>query len=113
MDPDERAQLATRGTVEIIQRGELERLLVENERPRAYWGFECSGMRAMPARNDARRPRARLRRQDTGSDKGRIPVYDLPSRLSLDDQQQVRGGPAEDQDDGRILPALLHGSRRS
>jgi len=47
MDPDERVQLATRGTVEIIQSRELERLWVENERPRAYWGFECSGMRAI------------------------------------------------------------------
>jgi len=47
MDPDERVELATRGTVEIIQKGELERLLEENERPRAYWGFECSGMRAI------------------------------------------------------------------
>jgi len=47
MDPDERVQLATRGTIEIIQRGELERLLVENERPRAYWSFECYGMRAI------------------------------------------------------------------
>ncbi len=47
MDQDERVDLATRGTVEIIQRGELERLLAENERPRAYWGFECSGMQAI------------------------------------------------------------------
>jgi tyrosyl-tRNA synthetase len=37
-------ELTTRGTVEIIQRSELERLLEEKEKPRAYWGFECSGM---------------------------------------------------------------------
>ena len=44
MDPDERVKLATQGTVEIIQKPELERLLEEKKRPRAYWGFECSGM---------------------------------------------------------------------
>ena len=44
MDPDKRMELSTKGTVEIIQRDELERLLVDKEKPRAYWGFECSGM---------------------------------------------------------------------
>jgi tyrosyl-tRNA synthetase len=44
LDPAERMELATRGTVEIIQRPELERLLEEKKQPRAYWGFECSGM---------------------------------------------------------------------
>ncbi len=44
MDRRERLELTARGTVEIIQRGELERLLEDKERPRAYWGFECSGM---------------------------------------------------------------------
>jgi tyrosyl-tRNA synthetase len=44
MDLDKRMELSTRGTVEIIQREELERLLVDKEKPRAYWGFECSGM---------------------------------------------------------------------
>jgi tyrosyl-tRNA synthetase len=39
-------ELATRGTIEIVQRAELERLLEEKEKPRAYWGFECSGMPA-------------------------------------------------------------------
>lgn len=46
MDLGERLETATRGTVEIIQRVELERLLGEKKVPRAYWGFECSGMRA-------------------------------------------------------------------
>jgi tyrosyl-tRNA synthetase len=44
MGPGEKMELAMRGTVEIIQPSELERLLREKERPRAYWGFECSGM---------------------------------------------------------------------
>ena len=44
MNPDERMRLATRGTLEIIQKSELEQLLDEKAKPRAYWGFECSGM---------------------------------------------------------------------
>lgn len=44
MVPAEKIELATRGTVEIIQPFELELLLKEKQRPRAYWGFECSGM---------------------------------------------------------------------
>lgn len=44
MDLDERMRLATRGTVEIIQKSELEQLLEMKPIPRAYWGFECSGM---------------------------------------------------------------------
>jgi len=46
MGLDERMELTARGTVEIIQRTELERLLEEKKSPRAYWGFECSGMKA-------------------------------------------------------------------
>ncbi len=46
MDLAERLETVTRGTVEIIQRGELENLLGEKRVPRAYWGFECSGKRA-------------------------------------------------------------------
>jgi tyrosyl-tRNA synthetase len=42
--PGKRKELAARGTVEIIQLSELERLLEEKEKPRGYWGFECSGM---------------------------------------------------------------------
>lgn len=44
MNLEQRLELATRGTVEIIQRSELEKLLGEKQSPRAYWGFECSGM---------------------------------------------------------------------
>ncbi len=45
MDLEQRLELVTRGTIEIIQRSELEKLL-EKRKPRAYWGFECSGKRA-------------------------------------------------------------------
>jgi tyrosyl-tRNA synthetase len=38
-----RFELVTRGTVEIIQPVELQRVLEEKKKPRAYWGFECSG----------------------------------------------------------------------
>src|SRR5215469_11711950 len=44
MDAKERMELAMRGTVEVIQSSELEQLLREKEKPRTYWGFECSGM---------------------------------------------------------------------
>jgi tyrosyl-tRNA synthetase len=44
LDPGKREELAARGTVEIIQLSELKRLLAEKEKPRGYWGFECSGM---------------------------------------------------------------------
>ncbi len=47
MDLEQRLETVTRGTVEIIQRGELENLLGEKRVPRAYWGFECSGKRAL------------------------------------------------------------------
>ena len=46
MDLEQRLELATRGTVEIIQRTELTKLLEEKKTPRAYWGFECSGKQA-------------------------------------------------------------------
>ena len=46
MDQAERLELATRGTVEIIQRTELGKLLDDKEKPRAYWGFEPSGKQA-------------------------------------------------------------------
>ncbi len=45
MDLEQRLELVTRGTIEIIQRSELEKLLAKRK-PRAYWGFECSGKRA-------------------------------------------------------------------
>ena len=43
MSQEERLKLVTRATVEIIQLAELERVLAEKKKPRAYWGFECSG----------------------------------------------------------------------
>ncbi len=42
MNPEQRLELVTKGTVEIIQPAELQRVL-EKKKPRAYWGFECSG----------------------------------------------------------------------
>jgi len=44
MDLEERLQLVSRGTEEIITRNELRNLLETKSRPRAYWGFESSGM---------------------------------------------------------------------
>ncbi len=46
MSIDERLDLACRGTVEVIQKAELRELLAAKEKPRAYWGFECSGKQA-------------------------------------------------------------------
>jgi hypothetical protein len=43
MNLEQRLDLVTRGTVEIIQPAELQRVLEEKNKPRAYWGFECSG----------------------------------------------------------------------
>ena len=43
MSQRQRLELVTRGAVEIIQPAELERVLAEKKKPRAYWGFECSG----------------------------------------------------------------------
>ncbi len=45
MDLDKRLDLACRGTIEVIQRPELRELLSAKPKPRAYWGFECSGKR--------------------------------------------------------------------
>ncbi len=45
MELAERLDLASRGTIEVIQRQELHDLLSMKQRPRAYWGFECSGKR--------------------------------------------------------------------
>jgi hypothetical protein len=43
MNLAQRLDLVTRGTLEIIQPAELRRVLEEKKKPRAYWGFECSG----------------------------------------------------------------------
>src|SRR5947209_16564956 len=84
MSLEQRLELVKRKTVEIIQRSELERLLGEKEHPRAYWGFECSGTQACPARNDAHRPRSRMCLQDSRPNQGRVPLHSLPGRLALD-----------------------------
>ncbi len=74
MNNQDRLALTTRGTVEIIQRSELEALVAEKKSPRAYWGFECSGKQGFhkPVRNDAHRPRPRLRIQNPRLNHGRI-----------------------------------------
>lgn len=43
MDLEGRLSLIKRNAEEIVTEGELRALLETNERPRAYWGFECSG----------------------------------------------------------------------
>ena len=44
MDIQRRLDLVTRNTVEIITLDELHSLLETKKRPRAYWGFESSGL---------------------------------------------------------------------
>lgn len=44
LDIEKRLDLITRNTVEIITRDELRSLLETKTRPRAYWGFESSGL---------------------------------------------------------------------
>ena len=44
MDLENRLQLVERGTEEVITREELRGILETNTRPRAYWGFEASGL---------------------------------------------------------------------
>src|SRR5437773_10067969 len=108
MNPEQRLELVIKGTVEIIQRSELEKLLEEKKNRRAYWGLECSGKRAHSARNDAHRPRARLRLQDPRPNPIRLPFHSLPRGLALNDQQQIRRRPREHQNSRTILQALLH-----
>ena len=43
MDLEEKLSLIGRNAEEVVTEGELRALLETNERPRAYWGFECSG----------------------------------------------------------------------
>ena len=43
MDLEEKLELAKRNTQEIVTVEELRSLLEIEARPRAYWGFECSG----------------------------------------------------------------------
>ena len=44
MDFETRLDLVSRGAEEIITRDELRAILESKSRPRAYWGFEASGM---------------------------------------------------------------------
>ena len=44
MDLENQIQLVERGTEEVITREELKRILETNTHPRAYWGFEASGL---------------------------------------------------------------------
>lgn len=44
MDTESRLELVARNTEEIITREEMRTLLEANAHPRAYWGFESSGM---------------------------------------------------------------------
>ena len=46
MELEKRLDLVRRGTVEIIQPSELRELVSTKKKPRAYWGFECSGKQA-------------------------------------------------------------------
>jgi len=43
MDLEKRLALVIRNTQEIITKEELKELLETNSKPKAYWGFECSG----------------------------------------------------------------------
>ncbi|MEM3590332.1 MAG: hypothetical protein QXN33_05010, partial [Candidatus Bathyarchaeia archaeon] len=43
MDLEERLSLIRRNVEEVVTEEELRALLETNERPKAYWGFECSG----------------------------------------------------------------------
>ena len=43
LDLEERINLVTKNTEEVITRDELQLLLETKTNPTAYWGFECSG----------------------------------------------------------------------
>lgn len=43
LDLAERVSLVTRNAEEVVTKDELRALLEVEARPRAYWGFECSG----------------------------------------------------------------------
>ncbi|MEM0282685.1 MAG: tyrosine--tRNA ligase, partial [Desulfurococcaceae archaeon] len=44
MNTREKIELVARNTIEVITREELEKLLLEKEKPRGYIGFEPSGL---------------------------------------------------------------------
>jgi len=43
LDLEEKLELVKQNTQEIVTLNELRNLLETKTRPRAYWGFECSG----------------------------------------------------------------------
>ncbi len=43
MDLEQRIGLVTRNAEEVITPKEIRTLLETKTKPRAYWGFECSG----------------------------------------------------------------------
>ena len=43
MDLEQRVGLVTRNAEEVITLEEMRMLLETKTKPRAYWGFECSG----------------------------------------------------------------------
>jgi len=43
LDLEERLLQATKNTEEVVTGEELREILETRTRPRAYWGFECSG----------------------------------------------------------------------
>ena len=43
VDLEQRMHLVTRNTEEVITSQEIRTLLETKTKPRAYWGFECSG----------------------------------------------------------------------
>jgi tyrosyl-tRNA synthetase len=44
LDLQKRIELTTRNTAEVVTPQEISTLLETIDRPRAYWGFECSGL---------------------------------------------------------------------
>ncbi|PVX24226.1 MAG: tyrosine--tRNA ligase, partial [Candidatus Bathyarchaeum sp.] len=44
MDLQSRIDLVMRNTAEVVTPSEVRTLLETNNSPRAYWGFECSGL---------------------------------------------------------------------
>ncbi len=43
MDLNDKMDLVTRNAEEVVTNEELKSLLEVNHKPKAYWGFECSG----------------------------------------------------------------------
>lgn len=43
LDLEQRIDLVTRNAEEVITSQEIRKLLETKTKPRAYWGFECSG----------------------------------------------------------------------